>query len=169
MYVINVERLAMVNIIKGQDILKSDWIDFKGVTTNSYVKKDGCLAMGRGFAKQVRDALPGFDHEAGVAVWVRNESDMCRDGYISDYGTVRLFKSNEYSNWFLFQVKRHFREQAELDIIRLSTKMLAALAELYPEEKWGVNFPGIGYGGLREEDVLPILNLLPDNVFVFKI
>jgi hypothetical protein len=32
-----------------------------------------------------------------------------------------------------------------------------------------MNFPGIGYGRLKEEDVLPIIDeILPDNVVVYK-
>ncbi len=31
-----------------------------------------------------------------------------------------------------------------------------------------LNFPGIGYGGLNRNEVLPIISILPDNVEIWE-
>lgn len=126
------------------------------VTCNSFVRQDGALVMGRGAALEAKTKYPQFPYEMGKYV------KQCSDGI---YGV--LF-SLQYSNPELgvFQVKRHFRDDADLDLIQLSIyKFIPAIAG-YPLV--AMNMPGIGYGHLRRKQVLPLVKQLPDNVEVWE-
>lgn len=124
------------------------------ITTNAVIKKDGALVMGAGIAKQVRDKWPGIDKEMGAAI-----KRTCGSG--GTYGVILGKKIG------LFQVKHHYKDNASLELITYSTNMLKALANSVPERKFALNFPGIGNGKLSYEQVFPIINNLPDNVYVW--
>ena len=68
-----------------------------------------------------------------------------------------------------FQVKRHYRQAADLEIIRYSAEHLAIRAGDFP--RIALNMPGTGYGRRSESEVVPILDavlgVLP-NVFIYK-
>lgn len=121
------------------------------VTTNSYIKTDGSLVMGRGAALEASKRDPGIAKAYGRLI-----------PHLGVYGVLKL-----PGRIGLFQVKRHYAEPAELDVIRLSTDALA---------KWingrqgtvALNFPGIGYGRLSREEVMPIIKRLPDSVLVYE-
>lgn len=119
-------------------------------TGNKFITKDGRLVMGRGAAKQVRDTYPGVDK--------RIKSDrpvtFCRLG------------PNQYLGYFC--VKDHFRESADLDLIGQSVTALVTHASRVPQATFHLNYPGIGAGRLSESAVEPILQRLPDNVWVYK-
>jgi hypothetical protein len=158
-----------MKIIAGQDLLTAEWLDFKGVTTNASIKQDGSLVMGAGFARQVCAALPGFAADAGRIIRQVQQAAQARNERSEDYGLLRLSQTARYWRWFLFQVKRRFSDAASLDVIALSVSHLDIWARPHPKRSWGVNFPGIGCGCLRETDVLPVIETLPDNVFIFKL
>ena len=66
-------------------------------------------------------------------------------------------------------VKSHWKEPARLDIIEQSCKVLSYFLAKYPEiSRVDLNFPGIGNGKLKREDVLPLIEQLPDNVHVWE-
>ncbi|MCP4425076.1 MAG: hypothetical protein GY803_11320 [Chloroflexi bacterium] len=65
-------------------------------------------------------------------------------------------------------VKRHYSQPASLELIRRSTVMLCAWCADHPDAQIALNFPGIGNGRLRREDVLPIVNQLPDQIAIWE-
>lgn len=139
------------------------------VTTNSCLKKGGALVMGAGFAKEVRDRHPGGGPNNIPAIdQVAGEAVRWSVGHLGHYGTVWL-RDSYYRQWALFQVKRHFKEDADPNLITFSAARLKAVAESLPDETFHLNFPGIGNGRLRREDVLPLLQGLPDNVHVWEL
>ena len=127
------------------------------VTTNSFLRKDGSLVMGRGAAKQLADLVPGIDHIFGKEV-----RKIC--GHLGKYGIVILSGGYDYG---IFQVKYHFADKADLDLIKYSTDRLNSYCWLYPWLNFHMNYPGIGNGKLSAEEVKPIINKLSDNVFVY--
>lgn len=129
-------------------------VDHFLITTNSIIKNNGALVMGAGIAKQVRDRWPGIDKEIGAAI-----KRTCGNG--GTYGVILGKKIG------LFQVKHHFKDKASLELIAYSANILKALAEAAPDRKFALNFPGIGNGKLSYEQVLPLVNDLPDNVQVW--
>jgi hypothetical protein len=70
----------------------------------------------------------------------------------------------------LFQTKGDWKDPADLGIIRYSATVLAQYLEGKPQEVH-MAFPGIGLGGLSQEEVLEVLEpLLGDfEVFLYKL
>lgn len=121
------------------------------ITTNAYLKRNGALVMGRGIARQARDRFPGIDLKIGGRI--------AETG--SRYGLILGRKLG------LFQVKHHFKEKADPDLISLSSRMLHEYAASHPGKRIDLNFPGIGNGGLVVRQVKPLIDTLPDNVHIW--
>lgn len=124
------------------------------VTTNAVVRFNGALVMGAGAAKTLRDSVPGIDHVLGKEVRA-----------VENRGTYGIAWRGRFG---AFQVKYHYKDRADLNLIAFSTRCLSILASAYPEREIILNYPGIGNGGLQERDVQPIIERLPDNVSVYK-
>ncbi len=121
------------------------------ITTNAIVKKNGALVMGAGIAKECRDRWPGLDRVLGKRIKSMGP----------DYGVCLGKKLG------IFQVKYHWKDNADLGLIAHSAMMLALIAKSRPDERFDLNFPGIGNGKLKYEDVEPELRILPENVHVW--
>ncbi len=144
-----------MKLVKGQ-LFESD-ANIIMVTGNSYLRQDGAVVMGRGAAKQLRDSVPGIDQAFGLAIKSKP----------NPYGIVSAVMGGRM--YGLFQVKHHFKDDAQLDLIQHSVTLLAAYATKYPNVTIAMNFPGIGWGRLSYESVLPLLQSLPDNVSVYQL
>ena len=122
-------------------------------TGNPIVRKgDGGLVMGRGAARQVRDLYPGIDVEFGERMPTTHRLTFVRRG-------------EDRFGWF--QVKHHWAEPADLQLIRESAELLRMVAVLHPHVTFHLNAPGVGNGQLKWEDVQPLLFTLPNNVKVY--
>lgn len=133
------------------------------VTTNNCVTKDGRLVMGAGAAKSMKDIFPDIDlFFARQITRVDNNNNFI---YASKYGLL----VNTTTRLGAFQTKYHFKDKSDLELIRYSTAKLILFALANPTDTIHLNFPGIGYGGLKKEDVLPIITALPDNVIVWTL
>jgi hypothetical protein len=130
------------------------------ITTNATITVRGALVMGRGIARQAKERFPGLDVALG-----RQIQALC--GNQSIYG---LLVSPRWPTAKLsaFQVKRHYSQPASLELIRRSTAALCAWCADHPGACVHLNFPGIGNGRLRREDVLPIIAQLPDQVTIWE-
>ncbi len=138
-------------------------VDLFCITTNGTIKKDGRLVMGAGIAKEARDRLPGIDRNLAEAIQ--------RDPTFPH--TFWPTENNTMQRILPFQVKNHFREMADINLIEHSCYLL--LREILNRlTLYGytitvaLNFPGIGYGGLERNKVLPIISILPDNVEIWE-
>ena len=125
-------------------------------TGNGYVKHNGALTMGRGAAKEVRDSFPGIDKEFGTAI----KQVPYR------YGVMIL----DARRIGVFQVKRDFRDRADLRLIAYSAACLWDLATDAPDHTFDCNYPGIGWGQRNVRDVEAVLKEanLPDNVYFWR-
>ena len=121
-------------------------------TGNNTIKSNGALVMGKGLAKEVRDRFPGIDLEIGKRIEGRRIYGLV---LVPDFRIGAL------------QVKYNFADQADLGLINYSIKELAKYARSNKKLEIHINFPGIGYGRLNKEDVLPIIETLPDNVSIW--
>lgn len=129
------------------------------ITTNPITRNDGAVVMGRGIALEAKDRFPSLPYDFGQALRERHpEIDQHNVGPIGWYDGKPI--------WF-FMVKDHWRNNASLDIIRESVFYLRYGYEL-GDQRIDLNFPGIGNGHLRREDVLPLLQELPDNIHVWE-
>lgn len=130
--------------------------DITVVTTNSYVRSDGCLVMGRGAALEATRRLPGIALECGSLVREKAVKGL--------YGFLLVRR-----DFGLFQVKYHFRDTANLEVVARSAEMMARQARRYSDLTFALNYPGIGYGHRSEAEIEPILACLPNNVTVCRL
>ena len=124
------------------------------ITTNRIIKRNGAVVMGRGIAKTVRDKWPGVDVQFGNAIKAN----------INEFGFYGVILGKKLG---LFQVKEHWASKADPGLISASSSALNEYACTYPDQRFDLNFPGIGNGQLKYEDVLPLLADLPDNVHIW--
>jgi hypothetical protein len=138
------------------------------VTTNSTIKgANGALVMGRGAALELKERVLGIDLECGDVI-----RDFAHEHRHKNYGfqVVRAPSWKEGEPWKvgigIFQVKHHFKDKADPGLIATSVMGLTEYARKYPQVNVRLNFPGIGAGRLKREDVEPLLEALPNNVTI---
>ena len=144
-----------MKLIKG-NVFNHDGLDFVCVTTNSILNKKGELVMGAGIALEAKNRYPKLPSVFGDKV------DRL-DAVGGDYYIL------QHKNIIAFQTKRHYRENSPVDLVRKSINRLKFLATFFDDKVFGLPFPAINNGGLKKEDVLPMLLVLPDNVLVFEL
>ena len=135
-------------------------IDIFLFTGNSYINKKGELVMGRGAALEVKKHYPNIPKILGDKI---KEIGKRHPVFRENYGLIIL-----NSGIGVFQVKYHYKDSADLNLINYSAKILSEFAKLKEDKIFHMNFPGIGYGQLDEKDVLPIIEQLPNNVRIYK-
>jgi hypothetical protein len=133
-------------------------------TGNGVVRKDGSLVMGAGAAKALAQAYPHLPRVFGRMA--RGMPDL---GGWHLYGLLTLRVAYGLSVG-LFQTKGDWRDQANIGMIKFSAAALANHLERNPQEVH-MAFPGIGLGGLSEEEVLEALELLLGDfkIFLYKL
>lgn len=130
------------------------------ITTNSTLRADGALVMGRGIARQARNRFPGLAAALGQAIAV-----ACGNGGV--YGLL-VSPSWPTAKLAAFQVKRDWRDTAALDLIRRSTALLVTWCSAHPDSQVHLNLPGIGNGRLSRDVVIPIIRALPETVTIWE-
>ena len=129
--------------------------DFICIPTNGVINKDGLAIMGLGIAKQATLIYP----------WVRRK--LGRN--IKDYGNHTKIIST-YSPLISFPTKHHWKEKADLTLIKRSALELKNIIYLYEQEYiYVLPRPGCGAGHLSWDDVKPVIEFLPDNVNVINL
>lgn len=140
-------------------------------TSNSYVNRLGALVMGRGIASEVATRFPNLPQYFGQRI-VSARLHLLTYGFLPPEMWWKTSGINPVgrpeSKIGLFQVKRHWENDASLDLIQESTSRLKKWAEDRPTAKIDMNFPGIGYGRLRRAPVLEIVACLPDNITLWE-
>lgn len=124
--------------------------EIRVITTNGMVKNNGACVMGRGVARQAKDKFPGIDHELG--------------GLINQHGN-RPFILNKEEGIASMPVKHHWKEQADLELIKDSAHKLVEMADKFGWQDVLVVRPGCGNGGLNWDDVRPVLEDIWDERF----
>lgn len=130
-----------------------DWV---AITTNSTLRKDGALVMGRGIALEAKERWPWLPKLAGELIRTHG---------------LRVEKIHTKTERIvLFPVKYEFYLPAQLPLIEQSTKQLV---ELEPSLEGGrilLGRPGCGNGKLDWLEVEPILKslLVSDRFVVFS-
>jgi hypothetical protein len=163
--------MSGMEVIEGDlwsEVGKADLVLF---TSNADLDSHGELVMGRGAALEARTRWPGLARVLAEATGGRRE-----------YGLAWAKDVETGSKTVLgcLQVKRSWRDPADLKLIDWSAGKLAAALERWlgnPEHanrtlRVAINYPGIGKGtgNLSEADVQPILEKHFSNlqVVVYK-
>ena len=119
------------------------------ITTNGFVKNNGHAVMGRGCALEAAKKMPTLPVRLGD----------------------KIKYAGNHCHWmaldlFTFPVKHVWWDPADITLIDRSAKELREQAELYPDLTFILPRPGCGNGGLKWEDVRPVIaGILPDNVW----
>ncbi len=126
----------------------------KIVTASSFLTSEKKLFMGKGLARDLRIKVPGIDKIFGGMIL-----ETC--GHLGKYGLL------VYERWGVFQVRHSFHEKADLELVTFGLKRVREFAE---ETGYiiSLEYPGLDGGELSENDVEPILDMLPNNVHVWK-
>jgi hypothetical protein len=123
------------------------------LTTNGSTTKDGRAVMGRGNALQAKRNIPSIDAELGAKL--RTDGNHIHS---LDHGRI-----------YNFPVKHQWFESARVELIEKSAAQLDKLAQRTPGNLFVLPRPGCGCGGLRWIAVKPVLEFLPDNVYVIDL
>lgn len=138
------------------------------ITTNPIITKDNRVVMGRGIALEAAKRFYQLPYDFGrKLLYAQHVQDYDDALYPVNVGVIGTY-DDQTVGWFM--VKDHWRDPAEVDIIQRSVKVLSGWAKgvARPMKRIDLNFPGIGNGKLKREDVLPIIRQLPDNVHVWE-
>ncbi len=137
---------------------------------NSVVDTHDCLVMGAGSAREAKMQCPTLPRQLGRILAQRHLQHglygllFCKTNVqVGDHWQAKLVGA--------FQTKRHWRDPADPQIIAYSVGRLCGYLEALPGMQHltvAMPFPGIGYGGLAREQVLPLLAPLPDTVTVYE-
>lgn len=119
------------------------------ITTNGDIRADGANVMGRGVAKEAAIRFPELPMRLG------------------DRLSVSGNKVHSFSQWhlFTFPVKHHWKTMAVPDLIETSAVLLVRLVAALNLNRVYMVRPGCGNGGLKWDDVRPILNRHLDERF----
>ena len=126
----------------------------KIVTACSYLTVEHTLFMGRGLARELKVKVLGIDGIFGRML-------LDNGGHLGRYGLMIC------ERWGVLQVRRHYDEKADLDLVAFGMDKLKSFAKeagyiIYLE------YPAIHDGELAKEEVAPSLKGLPDNVYVWE-
>lgn len=138
------------------------------ITTNPIRRKDGAVVMGKGIAKEAADRFPDMPFKFGERL------NIIEGNGKKPFVNVIGFFDNQMVGFFM--VKDHWKNEANPAIIQQSVwdlihnmRMTSILGEWHESTmRVDLNFPGIGNGRLAREQVLPIIEVLPDNVHVWE-
>lgn len=128
------------------------------VTTSSFILADGSLMMNRGAASDCAIKHPEIARKFGTLA--------------RKYG---IMKKNKLGNNFIrfgclydpelkvgvFQVKYHFKDDVDLELIRYSASILAGISRCVGTVN--MNFPGCGYGDVERRHVIETLDDILDR------
>ena len=138
------------------DLFKPDFfnsLDAVCFTSNGVVRSDGKLTMGAGIAKEFANRWPRIPATFGTLV---------KSGG-NKVHVLNFYKPNIVS----FPTKYHWRGQSDLELIRKSAMELVDEANKFSWRKVGLNFPGIGMGGLNKNEVREVIkNVLNERFYV---
>jgi hypothetical protein len=135
----------------------------KIVTTNGYIRKNGELVMGRGAALDAKNRYPDLPILAGNTIRVypfKSEQEFL----YHKYGFVYL----SMYDIGLFQVKYHWEDAADLDLIAYSVTQLNAFVSKF-DRLCVMNYPGIGNGKRSKEEIMPLLEPLSPRVTIVEL
>jgi len=136
------------------------------VTTNSYVRSNGTLVMGRGAAAELSKRY-FLNAESVFGARVMKYPGL---GVYKKYGVIVdedcTYNTPIMVEFGIFQVKYHWGKPAVPDLISYSAQKLCEIAHEY--KSISLNYPGIGNGGLDKSVVGPLIECLPGNVTVFE-
>lgn len=138
------------------------------ITTNGYVKKNGEAVMGRGIAKEASLKYPDFPkrlgyilREFGNVVWPfefdRWNGEADYQELLFSFPVKPIFGPNGEMGW---------KARADLELIKDSAKQLVSYVDEMHLKGVLLPRPGCGNGGLKWEQVKPVIEPILDDRFM---
>ncbi len=143
-----------------------DDADLFVITTNGIITKDYRLVMGRGIALQAKERLPDIDLVLGSEISTNFHRVEAKGAFLYGFLPPKYWPREKFG---CLQVKYRWYESANVALIEFSVRKLRHWLNDHPDASVHMNYPGIGNGHLTQEAVRPIIEVLPDNVTVWKI
>lgn len=128
------------------------------ITTNCTVKWNGQAVMGKGCAKEAAQKIPGIAKHLGEFI----DTFGPNAGYFAQVAP----KEEWAHKVIVFPVKYQYWLSADLDLIRGSALWLRTDATINTNHIYILPRPGCGAGGRKWREVYPLVQDLPDNVWV---
>lgn len=123
--------------------------DWRVITTNGDVKKNGAAVMGRGCALEAKTRFVGIDHYLGRM--------------IQQFGNHVYFLE---AGLLSFPVKHHWQDRADIELIRRSATELRYFLDIgHISGRILLPRPGCGNGGLNWTGVKPVIAPILDDRF----
>ena len=130
--------------------------DFRVITTNGTVKRNGYAVLGRGCAREATVRWPHLPRLLGGL--------LQRQGNHVHFIERERLGPGEMRGLFTFPVKHEWHEKADLALIARSVAELRA--QLLGSAVYVLPRPGCGNGGRSWAEVRPLLVALPDTAHV---
>ena len=137
-----------------------DMADLFLITTNSTIKANGTLVMGSGIAAEAQKRFPELPLALGRQIKLK-----C--GHHGKYGLI-ITPRWPQAKLGILQTKTDWRKPSDMTLIRHGLDQLAQWCADHPAAHVHLNFPGIGHGSLNRDDLLPLINQLPDTVHIWE-
>lgn len=118
--------------------------DVRCITTNGTVTSDGRNIMGGGCAGEASERYPRIPYMHGTSIQLHG---------------VHCYL---FGPLVMFPTKRHIDKRASFTLIKQSAYELNKLISIYRWQNVALPRPGCGLGGLRWEDVRPVLHDILD-------
>lgn len=139
------------------------------VPTNGIVKKDGTAVMGAGLAKKFALRWPEIPAILGEQLKIGGNMPysiglVTTDDFIKT--PILYDKVNDFSMVFSFPTKNHFKDPADLFLIKKSAQLMKNFADALGLELIAIPKVGTGLGGLSWEGLVkPCLDKILDDRF----
>jgi len=155
-------------------------VDVLCITTNGFIKSNGCGVMGRGIAKEALERYPGIDKELGKSIETYGNvpcSLLTHDNtIISSFPVKSKYEVclNDLSN-IVSAYQNKFNPgdrvpgwacKAKLSIIENSSNLLKIKADSFGWKLIVLTRPGCKNGQLNWLEVEPLLSTIFDNRFM---
>lgn len=137
-------------------------------TGNLTLKSNGHAVMGSGIAAEIARIYPS------APLWIGDQLKECYHCHSNGYDAIsqqkKPLRAFFYAglNLAMLATKKHFSERSSIKLIREGVTVLRNECLIREEKIFNLNFPGIGLGGLKKEEVLPIIEELPSNCIVWE-
>lgn len=155
----------MIEVIK-LDIFKDYHADAICVTTNSVVKKNGELVMGKGVAKTFAKLMPQLPLYFGELI-----EHYGNIPFMYNYAKYKYEGVPYHKAVISFPTKEHFANRSILPLILNSMEKLNVIVDNYLLKRVLLPLPGVDNGGLNRGKVLEALSdvyIHPNIILVEK-
>lgn len=131
------------------------------ITTNAIVYRNG-LVMGAGAALQAKERFPFLPRVLGKMI---TEPQVIRVDGLPKYG----FVFDQKSKIGALQTKYHYYNLSPLSLVKYSLDIFSEWLKVMKPKRVDMVFPAIGLGGQSRKNMMPLLEGLQENVYIWTL